>query len=119
MKTIEQVSIWVNGVSKEAKVFNCYAINVTLGSSAIFTYNLFTELVDGSLGEMIASGNLNMTGQAYADWEVDSYAWDWAAAQLNLTITGEYIPPVSTTTTTTSTTEAPVTTTSSTTTKKA
>jgi hypothetical protein len=27
---------------------------------------------------------------------VDSYAWDWIAAtdQLNLTITGDYVPPV-------------------------
>jgi hypothetical protein len=35
-----------------------------------------------------------MTGEAYAQWEVDSYAWDWVAEQLNLTITGDYVPPV-------------------------
>jgi hypothetical protein len=35
-----------------------------------------------------------MTGEAYAQWEVDSYAWDWVAAELNLTITGDYVPPV-------------------------
>jgi hypothetical protein len=42
----------------------------------------------------VAQGNLSMTGEAYAQWEVDSYAWDWVAAQLNLTITGDYVPPV-------------------------
>jgi hypothetical protein len=35
-----------------------------------------------------------MTGEAYADWTVDNYAWDWIAEQLNLVITGEYVPPV-------------------------
>jgi hypothetical protein len=42
----------------------------------------------------VAQGNLSMTGEAYADWSVDSYAWDWIAEQLNLTITGDYIPPI-------------------------
>jgi len=27
-------------------------------------------------------------------WTVDNYAWDWVAEQLNLTITGDYVPPV-------------------------
>jgi hypothetical protein len=35
-----------------------------------------------------------MTGEAYAQWEVDSYAWDWVAAELKLTIIGDYVPPV-------------------------
>jgi hypothetical protein len=34
-----------------------------------------------------------MTGEAYQQWEVDSYAWDWVAEQLNLTITGDYVTP--------------------------
>jgi hypothetical protein len=54
-----------------------------------------------------------MTGEAYTQWEVDSYAWDWVAAQLNLTITGDYVPPVPTTTSTT--TVVPETTTTTTT----
>jgi hypothetical protein len=41
-----------------------------------------------------------MTGEAYEDWAQDSYAWDWVAEQLNLTITGDYIAPVSTSDTT-------------------
>jgi hypothetical protein len=111
-KTIEPVSIWDNGTVQEAKILNACAVNVTLNTSATFYYSLFAENLDKTLGLQLAQGNLVMTGEAYAQWEFDSYAWDWIAEQLNLTITGDYIPPVPTTTTTT--TEAPVTTTSTT-----
>jgi hypothetical protein len=94
MKTIEAVSIWDNGTVQEAKILNAYAVNVTLGTSATFYYSLLTENADLSVGQQVAQGNLSMTGEAYAQWEVDSYAWDWVAAQLNLTITGDYVAPV-------------------------
>ena len=94
MKTIEATPIWDNGTVLEAKILNTYAINVTLGTSATFYYQLFSETVDLAVGQQVAQGNLNMTGEAYTQWEVDAYAWDWVAAQLNLTITGDYVPPV-------------------------
>jgi hypothetical protein len=96
MKTIEAVSIWDNGQVQEAKILNAYAVNVTLGTSATFYYTLLTENSDLSVGQQIAEGNLTMTGEAYSAWEVDSYAWDWVAEQLNLTITGDYVAPVPT-----------------------
>jgi hypothetical protein len=34
-----------------------------------------------------------MTGEAYEQWTIDAYAWDWIAEQLNLTIIGDYVPP--------------------------
>ena len=114
MKTIEAVSIWDNGTVQEAKILNAYAINVTLSTSATFYYQLFAEAIELSVGPQLAQGNLTMTGEAYAQWEVDSYAWDWVAQQLNLTITGDY-PPVVPTTTTSTTTEATSTTTTTTT----
>ena len=89
MKTIQQITSWINGQSVQATILNAYAINVTLGTSATFFY----ALLDDNLGS-IAQGNLSMTGEAYTQWEVNSYAWDWVAAQLNLTITGDYVPPV-------------------------
>ena len=101
MKTIEAVSIWENGQNQQATVLNAYAINVTLNTSATFWYGLFSTNEDGSLGLQLNQGNLSMTGQAYEEWALDSYAWDWVAEQLNLTITGDYVPPVPTTTTTT------------------
>jgi len=94
MKTIEPVSIWDNGQVKEAKILNAYAVNVTLGTSATFYYSLSAENDDQTIGSQVAQGNLSMSGDAYAQWEVDAYAWDWVAQQLNLTITGEYVPPV-------------------------
>jgi hypothetical protein len=94
MKTIEPVSIWDNGQVLEAKILNTYAINVTLSTSATFYYSLLTENEDLSVGQQVAQGNLTMTGEAYEQWQVDSYAWNWVAEQLNLTITGDYIPPV-------------------------
>jgi hypothetical protein len=94
MKTIQPVSIWDNGQVLEAKILNAYAVIVTLGTSATFYYALFAENTDGSQGAQVAQGNLYMTGEAYTQWTVDAYAWDWVAAELNLTITGDYVPPV-------------------------
>jgi hypothetical protein len=94
MKTIEAVSIWDNGTVQQATILNSYAVNVTLNTSATFWYGLFSTTEEGNVGPQLAQGNLTMTGEAYADWSQDSYAWDWIAGQLNLTITGEYVPPV-------------------------
>jgi hypothetical protein len=93
MKIIEAVSIWDNGTVQEAKLLNASAINVSLGNSATFYYQLLAETEQGTPGNQLVQGNLFMSGEAYAKWEVDSYAWDWIAEQLNLVITGEYIPP--------------------------
>jgi hypothetical protein len=94
MKTIEAVQIWDNGQVQEAKILNAYAVNVTLGTSASFYYTLLTENADLSVGSQVAQGNLSMTGEAYQEWNQDEFAWDWVAAQLNLTITGDYVAPV-------------------------
>lgn len=94
MKTIEPVLIWDNGKTVEAKILNAYAVNVTLGTSASFYYALLSETENNNVGQQVAQGNLTMTGDAYQQWTVDSYAWDWVAEQLNLIITGDYVPPV-------------------------
>jgi hypothetical protein len=113
MKNIEAVSIWDNGTVQQATILNSYAVNVTLNTSATFWYGLFSTTEDGNQGAQLAQGNLSMTGEAYAEWQSDTFAWEWIAEQLNLTITGEYVPPVPTTTTST-TTEEPSTTTTTT-----
>jgi hypothetical protein len=94
MKTIEAVSIWDNGTVQQATILNSYAVNVTLNTSATFWYGLFSTTEGGNVGVQLAQGNLVMTGEAYTQWQSDNYAWDWIAGQLNLTITGEYVPPV-------------------------
>ena len=109
MKEIQPIQMWLNGVFVEGIYLNAYAVNVTLGVSAVFCYNILD-----AAQKRVAVGNLTMTGEAYTQWTVDSYAWDWIAAQLNLTIIGDYVPTTTTTTTeapveTTTTTEAPIT----------
>jgi hypothetical protein len=94
MKTIEPVSIWDNGTVQQATILNSYAVNVTLNTSATFWYGLFSTTEDGNQGAQLAQGNLSMTGEAYAEWQSDTFAWEWIAEQLNLTITGDFIPPV-------------------------
>jgi hypothetical protein len=94
MKKIEAVSIWDNGTVQEAKILNAYAVNVSLNTSATFYYQLLAETAEGMVSTQLAQGNLTMSGDAYTDWTVDNYAWDWIAEQLNLVITGEYVPPV-------------------------
>lgn len=94
MKTIEPISVWDNGKTQVATILNAYAVNVSLGNSATFWWGIFVQNEDGTQGLCLSSGNVLMTGDAYAQWTVDSYAWDWVASQLNLTITGDYIPPV-------------------------
>jgi len=110
MKEIQPIQMWQNGVFVEAIYLNAWAVNVTLNTSAVFCYNL----LDASQ-QRLQDGNLTMTGEAYTQWTIDSYAWDWIAEQLNLTIIGDYVPTTTTTTeapvetTTTTTTEAPIT----------
>lgn len=97
MKIIEPVSVWVNGVSQEATLLlvNCNGDN--LKDSAYFSYQLMKPNDNvGPMsipGDTLVSGGLSMSGEAYNNWETNDYAYDWVAQQLNLTITGEYVPP--------------------------
>ena len=107
MKEIQSVQMWNNGQAVEATILNAYAVNVTLGTAATFWWGL---LDDSKV--VLTQGNLNMTGEDYTKWGAnDSYAWEFIATSLNLTIIGDYVP------TTTTTTEAPVETTTTTTTE--
>ena len=92
MKQISPIQSWINGKSVTATIFNMYVIGGVLGSSASFYYSL----LDSDLAS-VAQGNLIMSGDAYAGWgDDDEYAWNFAASpeELNLTITGDYVPPV-------------------------
>jgi len=93
MKQIESVQIWDNGQVLEAKILNAYCINDNLSTSGTFYYQLLSETVDLAVGQQLTQGNLTMTGEEYQAWQTNDYAYDWVAAQLNLTITGDYVPP--------------------------
>ena len=89
MKTIEPISIWDNGTNQEAIILNAYCINDNLSTSATFYYSLLSDSL-----QQLAQGNLSMSGEDYIGWQTNDYAYDWVATQLNLTITGDYVPPV-------------------------
>ena len=84
MKQIQPVSIWFNGEVKQATILEASAIKLELGSWAKFQYSLIVE----GLGT-VASGNLVMKGEEYQNWDQDSFAWDWIAQELNITIIGD------------------------------
>jgi hypothetical protein len=89
MKTIQAVPIWNNGSSKNATILNAYSVSDNLTDSATFYYALLSSTL-----EQLAQGNLTMSGADYQAWQQNTFAWDWIASELNLTITGEYVPPV-------------------------
>ena len=89
MKEITPIQVWQNGEVVEAKILNAYAVSVTLDQGASFYYGLLTETK-----QTVAQGSLSMDTEAYEQWELDSYAWDWIASQLNLTILGDWADPV-------------------------
>ena len=95
MKLIAEVSIWDNGKIKKASILNAYAVNLVLNESATFYYALYSQNKDGLQGEMLASGNLSMTGEDYDNWASDDYVWEFLAKSLNLVIKGDYVVPVS------------------------
>jgi hypothetical protein len=92
MKKINPIQSWINGKSVTATIFNLYPIGGELFKYARFYY----ALLDENMG-VCASGNLDMTGEAYQAWgNNDEYAYTWSASPevLNLTIVGDYVPPV-------------------------
>jgi hypothetical protein len=93
MKTIQSIQIWIDGSLQTASVMNAYCISDNLVSQAVFYFALFAENADTTLGLQLTQGNLSMTGADYTEYESNQYAWDWIAKQLNLTITGDYVPP--------------------------
>jgi hypothetical protein len=85
MKQIQPVSIWYNGEMKQATIFNLVGINDNLVDNCIFYYQLF---VDPNF--QVATGNITMTGADYTNYSTspdsNSYAYQWGANQLNLTL---------------------------------
>jgi len=88
MKQIQPIDIWINGETKVAEFLNANGINVTLGVSATFYWQLFTKVTDSEgnevAGESVSQGNLSMDGEDYQNWNQDIFAWDWIANKLNL-----------------------------------
>lgn len=97
MKTIQPVTVWFNGQEQTATILNAIASTDNLSTAASFSYQLLVEPESPIFSTMnlnqVASGLLTMSGEVYQNWTTNEYAYDWVAEQLNLTITGEYVPP--------------------------
>jgi hypothetical protein len=85
MKQIQPIQIWVNGQQQTATLFSLIIINDNLLNSATFYWQLFD-----SAEVKIADGNLTMVEPQYDQWgtssDVNQWAYEWAATQLNLTL---------------------------------
>ena len=92
MKKIEPITIWKNGESQEANLLNAYIINDNLESSCSFYYSLCssgegTEAMPLVIGQTLADGNIQMSGQDYLDWDnSNEAAYVYIAEKLNLTL---------------------------------
>jgi hypothetical protein len=88
MKTIQPVVFPLN--LGTATILNAYCINDNLSTLATFYYALLSDTQS-----QLQQGNLTMTGTDYDNWATNEYAYEWVAQQIDVTITGDYVPPVS------------------------
>lgn len=95
MKTITPQPIWIDGISKLASVIFSQVNTDNMKDSATFYFQLY-EQVDVNIVPLV-NGTIDMTGSNYITYnsssDANAYAWEWIATTLNITITGEYIPP--------------------------
>jgi len=85
MKQIQPITLWVNGQQQTATLFNLIIINDNLLNSATF----YWQLLDADASKL-ADGNLTMGEPKYDQWgaqpDVNQWAYEWAATQLNITL---------------------------------
>ncbi len=85
MKQIQPLTLWVNGQQLTATAFSLIIINDNLSNSAIF----YWQLLD-SAEVKLQDGNLTMGEPQYDQWgtssDVNQWAYEWAATELNLTL---------------------------------
>lgn len=85
MKQIQPLTLWVNGTQQTATLFNLIIINDNLLNSATF----YWQLLDADATKL-ADGNLTMGEPEYDQWgaqpDVNQWAYEWAATQLNITL---------------------------------
>ena len=87
MKTISPVVFPLN--LGTASLLNAYCINDNLSTSATFYYALLSDTQS-----QLQQGNLTMTGEVYDNWATNDYAYNWVASEIDVTIIGDYVPPV-------------------------
>lgn len=98
MYNIEPLTIWVNGKVQTVTKFNTYSVedNLQNGTAGIakFCWLLGTPVMNEENEEAgvnwIASGNVTMSGEDYADWNgSNNYAINFVADQIGVTLISE------------------------------
>ncbi len=91
---IQPVSSWQNGQEKLATEFILYSSYDNLSDSANFSYSLSQD-ISSNEQNTIANGQITINGQDYKDWnsatDVNAWAYNWAAAKLNLVLIPEQL----------------------------
>ena len=92
MKTIESINVWKDGQNQQAVIIKMYISYDNLESTATFQY----DLCDSEMKSLI-NGSISINGDDYINWggsgDSNNEAYIYGATQLNLTITGDYVPP--------------------------
>jgi hypothetical protein len=92
MKTIQPIDIWKDGELKQAAILKMYISYDDLNTTATFQYQLLRNDLC-----VVAESKLSIHGTEYANWgssgDSNEEAYVYGATALNLTITGEYVPP--------------------------
>lgn len=93
MKNISPIQIWVNGQNKTAQVLDARIINDDLATSCTFYYELreastpATESAPEELGNVLATGNVSMSGEDYQNWDdSNDSAYQFIAERINVVI---------------------------------
>jgi hypothetical protein len=90
MKNIIPIKVWADGVIVEAVILSAYLTYDDLKTKAVFYYSVL-----GSSLISLADGKVEMIGDDYTNWDdSNDGAYNYIAGKLNLTITGDYVPPV-------------------------
>lgn len=90
MKIIQPISIWDKGEIKEGQILNILGSNVKLNQSAELLYAIYEMQSNGNAGGQLTGGILALEGEDYQLWNDDSFAWQWVADKLGLTIISDY-----------------------------
>ncbi len=97
MYNIQPLTIWVNGKNQTVTKFNTYSVedNLQTGNTGIakFCWLLGIPVFDENNNESgvnwIASGNVTMQGEDYANWNgSNAYAIDYVATQIGVSLIG-------------------------------
>jgi hypothetical protein len=88
-KTIKPISIWTNGTSQNANVFNMISISDNLLDVASFYYQLLdvSTIEDEVNSIILVEGNITLNSDEYPLWDgTNEWIINWAAEKLNLEI---------------------------------